>query len=222
MSRTILAGQLSDIHAALSRSLEPMTQAQLAGELGVSRTAISNLMRRALEDGVAELISVQHRNKGQNGTTPNLYASPALGSLPYLPYSSQTARMERALFLLARFPEGVTQARLDVLTGWGRSAVTTIMYALELAGKVCVRGGTARRPKQYTLPPTGTVTPREPLRRTPSPPNPHEALTGELGAARKLVVGLRDRSARGLAIAGNYRLSKAEELYAQLVEGDYL
>jgi len=124
--------------------------------------------------------------------------------------------------LLARFPEGVTQARLDVLTGWGRSAVTTIMYALELAGKVCVRGGTARRPKQYTLPPTGTVTPREPLRRTPSPPNPHEALTGELGAARKLVVGLRDRSARGLAIAGNYPLKKAEELYAQLVEGDYL
>ena len=54
MSRTMLAGQLSDIHAALSRSLEPMTQAQLAGELGVSRTAISNLMRRALEDGVAD------------------------------------------------------------------------------------------------------------------------------------------------------------------------
>ena len=111
---------------------------------------------------------------------------------------------------------------MDVLTGWGRSAVTTIMYALELAGKVCVRGGTARRPKQYSLPPTGTVTPREPLRRTPSPPNPHEALTGELGAARKLVHGLTVKSARGLAVAGQYRMDVAEKLYAELIAGDHL
>ena len=222
MSRSILTAQLSDISALLARSGEPMTQAQLSQALGVSRTVISNLMRRALEDGVAELVRLQQRHPGSRGTTPNLYAPPALGSLPFASYSNRAARMERALLLLARYPQGVTQARMNTLTGWGHSAVTTIMYALELAGRVSVKGGTARRPKQYTLPLTGLLTPREPLRRTPSPPREHEALTGELGAARKLVVGLRDRSARGLAIAGNYRLKKAEELYARLIEGDYL
>ena len=58
--------------------------------------------------------------------------------------------------------------------------------------------------------------PQQPVTRTQSHSYPTQPLTGELGAARKLLAGLNSKTARALACAGNYRYGRAEELFGQL------
>lgn len=213
--------RLTQLHDLLTEHGGTLSYAALAGMMDTTLKTIATLMAQATRLDIARNIAPMGRREGGMAQLfPNAVAP--TGRLPTI-----HRRQSEALTLLFNHPAGLTQQQLNDLTGWGHSGVTDCMCALEAAGSVSVTGGVPRRPKIYTLPQAGTVpqaapvAPRPALRRSVPPPAP-VVLTGELGAARKLVAGLRVKSARGLACAGNYKLSRAEELFAQLEAGGWL
>ena len=224
MTRALPSTRMAELLALLDTAAASMSQAQIATALGIKHKTASALVRRAVNEGQAAVVSKRDHRVGRSGTTPNLYG-PGDGVPPAWGVTSRAQdRQVDALHLLAKHPEGLTQIRISALTSWNHNIVSTCMVALEVAGKVHSTGGTARRPKTYTLPQEGTMPQPAPL--SPRLPRTQAQvrvdLTGELGAARKLAQGLLIKSARGLACAGNYKLSRAEELFAQLVAGKYL
>ena len=226
MSRAPNAARMTEIAALLDIAAAPMTRLQIAAALGVTHKAASALIRQAVSEGRAAVVIRREQIPNRSGTTPNLYGPGDGTPAPWKISTRVQDRQGEALALLTEHPEGLTQIKLAYLTGWNHSIVSTCMVALEASGTVNSTGGTARRPKTYTLPQVGTlpqaapVSPRLPLPRAQA--RVRVDLTGELGAARKLVHGLLVKSARGLACAGGYKLSKAEELYAQLIAGNWL
>ena len=267
----------------------------LAGMMGTNVRVVAAVVMQAKIAGIAHNLN----RRGSNlGGLAQLYPDAKSPTSPREEYQRSEGRGPEALALLADHPEGLTQIRLGYLSAWSHATVCRCMIALEMSGQVNVTGGTAQRPKTYTLPadsaprpapaygdhhgpyarqgktlallaehPDGLnllmiagklsistrtlrptihallaqgklietirnlsghrtyALPQDVLAALPLAPAqvPVRAdLTGELGTARKLVDRLTIKSARGLACAGNYKLSKAEDLYAQLVAGDWL
>ena len=226
MSRPLLTPRMAEVVALLDTASAPMSQLQIAAALGIKHKAANALVRKAVSEGLAVVVIKREQIPNRSGTTPNLYGPGDGTPAPWKISTRVHDRQGEALALLTEHPEGLTQIRLAYLTGWNHSIVGTCMVALEASGTVNSTGGTARRPKTYTLLQAGTLPQAAPL--SPRLPLPRAQarvrvdLTGELGAARKLVHGLTIKSARGLACAGNYKLSRAEELYAQLIAGGWL
>ena len=228
MTRPLLSPRMAEVVALLDTASAPMTQVQIATVLGVTHSSACHLMNRAIKDELAVITSGQQHRIGFKGTTANYYArSTATPPAPRYRPSTMEKRQGEALARLAEHPEGLTQAKMNTLTGWGHSAVTDCMYTLEKLGKVFVSGGTARRPKTYALLTFGTpalaartpTTPRPPLPRTLAPVR--SDLGGELEAAYKILATLSNKTAKGLQHRGGYGPRRAQELFEQLQAGGW-
>ena len=122
-------------------------------------------------------------------------------------------------------------SNLSAALGWPVSTLSFVLRLLIETGDITVTGN-QNSGKRYSLPlarlaewhgevtaaPIAPVEVQQPATRTESHSYPTQLLTGELGAARKLLAGLNSKSARALACAGNYRYGGAEELFGQLRE----
>ena len=218
---------MTQVVALLDAASAPMSQLQIAAALGIKHKAANALVRKAVSEGLVVVVIKREQIPDRSGTTPNLYGPGDGTPAPWKVSARLRDRQDDALALIAEHPAGLTQIKLSYLTGWNHNIVSDCMVLLEKAGRVCVTGGTSRRPKTYTLISAGTqpqaapVSPRLPLPRAQA--RVRVDLTGDLGAARKLLAGGQvSKTARGLAVAGNYKLSRAEELYAQLQAGGWL
>ena len=286
---------LTQLFELLTQHGGTLSYSALAGMMGTNVKTVAAVVMQAKIVGIARNLN---KRGASIGGLAQLYPNAKSPTSPREEYQRSEGRGLEALALLADHPEGLTQLRLSYLTAWSHGTVCRCMVALELTGQVNVTGGTAQRPKTYTLPadsaprpapaygdhhgpyarqgkalallaehpdglpliliaeklsistrtlrptihallaqgklvetilnPSGHRTytlPQDALAALPPPraqARVRADLPGELGTARKLVDGLTIKSARGLACAGNYKLSKAEDLYAQLVAGDWL
>lgn len=209
--------RLTQLYDLLTEHGGTLSYAALAGMLQITPNAIRKLMCDATVAGFAR--NTMAKGRGHEGMAQLVSGA----AQPVSRSGAQTypARLSVVTAALTLCPGGLTQVNLVTLTGWGTSTVAAYLLQMVMAGDVS-EADLPGRSKTYTLPTAALVAPQQPITRTQSPDRPAVNLTGELGAARKLVAGLRVKSARGLACAGNYKLSQAEELYAQLKAGGHL
>ncbi len=217
---------LTQLYDLLTQHGGTLTYNALAGMMGTNVKTVATAVAQARTAKVAYNINKKGASVGGVAQLcPNAVAPVSSRET----YQKAAGRAVMALALLAEHPDGLSQADIGTLAGWGHATVTRCMVGLEQTGAVDVAGGTARRPKTYTLPqadsilpPVATVAPHQPLPRAQSHARTTPDLTGDLGAARKLVAKLTSKTPRGLATAGNYKLSRAEELFAELKAGGWV
>lgn len=238
MTASLLMTRLDALAALLDRSDAPLNQRMIGEALGMTLSAVSGLVTRAVRLNIAVLVKPQQFN-GQAGTTPNLYARDRGQAVQVKPRLTRAeTRYGLALELLREYPHGLTQKQIDKLTQWGHSGVGDCMIALERSGRVVAVGGTPNRPKNYVLPnfthlpplapprPVVVVVAAAPLvaadpapRLVPVPCTYQEAADAglaELWAARKLLVGLSVKNAKTFQHRSGYTAGRASRVFAEL------
>ena len=121
----------------------------LAGLMNTNVKTVAATVMQAKIGGIAR--NLNKKGAGSGGMA-QLYPNAAAPTASREVYQRSEGRGPVALALLAEHPEGLTQLRLSYLTTWSHGTVCRCMVALEHTGQVIVTGGTAQRPKTYTLP----------------------------------------------------------------------
>ena len=197
-----------------------LSYAALSGMMGVHLTRVIRIMAVARREGWAENVNAHMVSR------PNVARLIAGARSPtpvreshHVPYQRQA----EVLALLGDASGGLSLTTLAIKLYTSTRTLRPTMQGMVQTGELVETVLSGRGHKRYTLPTAAPVAPRPALPLPRTQPRPAVNLTGELGAARKLLVdGQISKTARGLAIAGQYRMDVAEELFAQLVAGNWL
>ena len=210
--------RLTQLHDLLTEHGGTLSYAALAGMMDIHLNRVIRTMVIARREGWAENASAHMKSR------PNVARLIAGAKSPtpvrgghYVQYQRQA----EVLALLGDAPGGLSLTMLAIKLYTCTRTLRPTLQGMVQTGEVVETVANGRGHRRYMLPQAGTVASRPALPRTVLP-RPTVDLTGELGAARKLVAGLRVKSARGLACAGNYKLSRAEELFAELKAGGHV
>ena len=210
--------RLTQLYDLLTEHGGTLSYAALAGMMDIRLNRIIRIMVIARREGWAENVNAHMVSR------PNVARLIAGARSPtpvrggdHVPHP----RRAEVLALLGDASGGLSLTTLAIKLYTSTRTLRPTMQGMVQMGEVVETVVSGRGHKRYTLPQAAPVTPCPALPRSVLPPA-SVGLTGELGAARKLVAGLTIKSARGLACAGNYKLSRADELFAQLKAGGWL
>ena len=176
-------------------------------------------------------IKVRGHNLCWHEQTPRWLLVPPTEANPDQGFPAKTPLGRGARWRLAfprRHPDGLTQIRLGYLMDWNHSIVSNCMVMLEQAGRVRVTGGTARRPKVYTVLPAdallqpSSTSPKLPQLQFRSQMRQQKDAPGELRAPQKLLASLSSKTAKALQHRGNYTPREANRLFELLRAGSWL
>ena len=212
--------RLTQLHDLLTEHGGTLSYAALAGMMDCTEKAIAAIMAQARSAGVAHNRNKKGHSIGGVAQLTEGATAPVPLRRPYVPLS---VRLDRARAALAEHPHGLTRLELSELVGCKDCTAGSDMRMLTELGEVISSTAHSNIPAIYRLMSlTAPSAPQQPVTRTQSHSYPTQPLTGELGAARKLLAGLNSKTPRALACAGNYRYGRAEELFSELRAQGYV